>query len=151
MTRSSGAFLRSMVAAGCWPPAKLTTEVSARIGSSRRIRVRKVIGILCLSIGGADHGVLTLGSAKKSAPSETRLYGVGTAADDAHDCVDEVAPRESFEDVIVPPCRERCRLHPFVVDAADEDNFRRRHSCANRRGRLDTVQVWQVDVHDNHV
>ena len=31
--------LRLMVAAGCWAPAKLTTDVTARIGSSRRKRV----------------------------------------------------------------------------------------------------------------
>ena len=42
--------LRSMVAAGCWAPPKLTTDVKARTGNSRRIRVRSVIGY-CLAPG----------------------------------------------------------------------------------------------------
>ena len=51
----------------------------------------------------------------------------------------------------MPTCRQRCRLHLCVVDAADEDDFRRGYGGADRRGRLDTVQVWQIDVHHNHV
>ena len=62
----SGAFLRSMVAAGCWAPAKLTTDVKARMGNSRRMRVRRVIGLFCSQMGGA-YAFLTLDRGKKSA------------------------------------------------------------------------------------
>jgi hypothetical protein len=41
-----------MVAAGYWAPAKLTTDVNARIGNSRRMRVRSVIGYFASQLAG---------------------------------------------------------------------------------------------------